>query len=106
MYLIIEGIDPEQFGTNAYIQTSYYDTPINCHNNDLILAGSTQISYITEEAIQDTSSMISDILIVEESEYICEVYVVNDYVYYTISDDYNDANLYRIKVDSTDWKDV
>lgn len=44
-------------------------------------------------------------LIVSENTSIREVYVVDDYIYYTI-DGYENANLYRIKIDGTGWEEL
>lgn len=84
----------------------------NCYNNDLIVSdwtdGKQGLYIIPYEDIghyREGESIIKKNLIIEEKETIYEVYVVGEYLYYTMNS-YNEASVYRVKLDGSGWEDI
>lgn len=111
-------LNPEQFLNRETIESDSRQLQIkNSHKDDLIvygwINGKTALYLVPEDLLTsfDVNSPLIKEIVCEGSE-IVEVYVIGDYIYYTVEDDYwgdNDYdsdNLYRIKVDGTGWEDI
>lgn len=84
----------------------------NCYNNEFIVENVTKNSSSLRRMALDRidvndeeTSLLNENVIVEEQALILEVYVVGEYIYYTL-DAYDKAALYRIKVDGTGWEEL
>jgi len=78
-----------------------FKTYMNCWGNDIVYEYAKTLCL--EKIIQSEYSCKD---IISENYPIFEFYVVGDYVYYTIEDSYREAELYRVKIDGTDWEDI
>lgn len=88
-------------------EDSEYFIPINSHMDNLIFKSASRLALVLSESIQDPNHMgiIEEYTILNEETQLSEVYVIGDYIYYTMSD-YHNSNLYRIKIDGTCWEDI
>ena len=108
----VDSLDNSQYLSANELEVYGYIEPRNSYKDDLIIYGNIQEKfglYLLENEDINGQSIIADNLnvqlIVSENTSIREVYVVDDYIYYTI-DDYENANLYRIKIDGTGWEEL
>lgn len=97
---IQSGIENQQIN-NDIVRNGY---------NKGIIGGPTfrKLYYVQEmnvQALEIDDWWTNGETIIEEACDICEVYVVGEYIYYTI-DDYEDAAVYRVKIDGTDWSQL
>lgn len=86
--------------------------PKNSYGNDLILGiisgneyGLYRIPFEEVQGITTKTELLEETLIIAEQEIINETYVLNEYIYYTLGE-YEDATLYRVKVDGSDWEEL
>lgn len=90
-----------------YAVDSTEKSPRNCYENDLLMTHYYEGSvFLYLYGAQKDGSWGRKNIVLEEKTGIKEVYVINDYVYYTVDDSYYNANLYRIKIDGTCWEDI
>ena len=115
---LVNVLNPEQFLNRAKVKADDgYLQLKNSYKDDLIVYGminGKKALYLIPEDLLVSFDMNSPLIkeIIYESSGIVEVYVIGDYIYYTVEDvywggsDYDTDNLYRIKVDGTGWEDI
>lgn len=84
----------------------------NCYDNEFIVEtvtkNSSNLRRIALDRIDvndEEASILKEDIIIEEQALILEVYVVGEYIYYTL-DEYDKASLYRVKIDGTSWEEL
>lgn len=84
----------------------------NCYDNEFIVETVTKnssnlrrIALDRMDVNDEEASILKEDIIIEEQALILEVYVVGEYIYYTL-DEYDKASLYRVKMDGTDWEEL
>lgn len=84
----------------------------NCYDNEFIIEtvtkNSSNLRRIALDGIDvndEEASILMEDIIIEEQALILEVYVVGEYIYYTL-DEYDKASLYRVKMDGTGWEEL
>ena len=88
-------------------ENSGYFIPVNSTGNNLVFKSASRLALVLSDAIQnpDYIGIIDEGTILSEETQISEVYIVDNYIYYTIKD-YHSSNLYRIRIDGTGWEEV
>ena len=107
--VLFDVLDAGRFETLLAVEDTLTNPPWNLYGNSLIVSDWQELYLVSEERMwnEDFSDgrLNGEHLIIQENHNILEVYVIDDYVYYTI-ETYEHANLYRVRIDGTGWEDI
>lgn len=103
----INCIDKTNFELISDKESSRYIIPVNSTANDLVLKANSSLVFASADSIQNPNvyDIQEEYTILREETQVAEVYIVGDYIYYTMTD-YHNSNLYRIRIDGTGWEEL